>query len=167
MTLGHGEVIGSLNSVGVWLLIHALDTCCQIIHINTLRRRQNGRRFADDICKCIFLNENVLIPIKISLKFVPKGPINNNPALVRIMARRWPGYEPLSETMMVSLLTHICVTQPQWVKTITLILSYLSKMFDITCAVVDKYQLLWTGIIWNDTVLLQMRTVTSRYMGHG
>ena len=35
-----------------------------------------------DIFKCIFLNENVWIPIKISLKFVPKGPINNNPALV-------------------------------------------------------------------------------------
>ena len=32
--------------------------------------------------KCIFLNENVLIAIKISLKFVPKGQINNIPALV-------------------------------------------------------------------------------------
>ena len=49
---------------------------------NTLRPRQNGRPFADDIFKCIFLNENVWIPIKISLKFVPKGPINNIPALV-------------------------------------------------------------------------------------
>ena len=28
------------------------------------------------------------LSIKISLKFVPKGPINNNPALIRIMARR-------------------------------------------------------------------------------
>ena len=32
--------------------------------------------------KCIFLNENVWIPIEISLKFVPKGPIDNIPALV-------------------------------------------------------------------------------------
>ena len=32
--------------------------------------------------KCISLNENVIISIKISLKFVPKGPINNIPALV-------------------------------------------------------------------------------------
>ena len=31
----------------------------------------NGRHFADDIFKWIFLNENVWIPIKISLKFVP------------------------------------------------------------------------------------------------
>ena len=37
---------------------------------------------ADDIFKCIFLNENIRISIKISLKFVPKGPINNTPALV-------------------------------------------------------------------------------------
>ena len=49
---------------------------------NTLRPRQNGRHFADDILKCIFLNENVWIPIEISLKFVPKGPIDNIPALV-------------------------------------------------------------------------------------
>ena len=41
-----------------------------------LSRRQNGRYFPDDIFKWIFLNENVLISIKISLKFVPKGPIN-------------------------------------------------------------------------------------------
>ena len=53
-----------------------------VIQFNTLRPRQNGRHFADDIFKCIFLNENVLISIKISLKFVPKGQINNIPALV-------------------------------------------------------------------------------------
>ena len=82
-------------------------------HINTLRPRQNGRRFADDTFKRIFLNENV--SIKISLKFVPKGPINNIPALVQIMAWRRPGDKPLSEPMMVSLLTHMCVTRPQWV----------------------------------------------------
>ena len=35
-------------------------------HLNILRPRQNGRHFADDICKGIFLNENVWIPIKIS-----------------------------------------------------------------------------------------------------
>ena len=83
--------------------------------LNTLRPRQNGCHFADDISKCIFLNENVWIPVEISLKFIPKGPINNIPALVQIMAWRRPGDKPLSEPMMVSLLTHICVTQPQWV----------------------------------------------------
>ena len=85
-------------------------------HLNTLRPRQNGRHFADDIFKCVFLNENVWIPIKITLKFVPQGPINNTLALVQIMAWRRPGDKPLSGPMMVRLPTHICVTQPQWVK---------------------------------------------------
>ena len=62
---------------------------------NTLRPRQNGRRFADDTFKRIFLNENVSISIKISLKFVPKVPIDNIPALVQIMAWRRPGDKPL------------------------------------------------------------------------
>ena len=53
-----------------------------LVYINTLRPRQDGRYFPDDIFKCIFLNENVLISIKISLKFVPKGQISNIPALV-------------------------------------------------------------------------------------
>ena len=83
--------------------------------LNILRPRQNGCRFPDDIFKCIFLNENAWISLKISLIFVPKVRINNIPALVQIMAWRRPGYKPLSEPKMVSLLTHICVTRPQWV----------------------------------------------------
>ena len=80
---------------------------------NTLWPRQKGRYFLDDILKCIFLNENVWISITISLKFVHKGPFNNIPALVQIMAWRRPGDKPLSEPMMVSLLAHIYVTRPQ------------------------------------------------------
>ena len=83
---------------------------------NTLRPRQNGGHFQDDSFKLIFLNENVGILINISLKFVPKGPINNILALVQIMARRRVGDKPLSEPMVLTLLTHICVTRPQWVK---------------------------------------------------
>ena len=89
-----------------------------IFAFNTLRPRQNGRHFTDDTFKPIFLNENIHISIKISLKFVPKVPINNIPALVQIMAWRRPGDKPLSEPMMVCLLTHICVTRPQWVNII-------------------------------------------------
>ena len=80
-----------------------------INHINTLRQRQNGRHFADCTFKRIFLNENSRIVIKISLKFVPKGPINNIPALVQIMAWRRPGDKPLSDSMVVRLPTHICI----------------------------------------------------------
>ena len=83
---------------------------------NTLKPRQNGHRFADDTFKRIFLNENVRISIKISLKFVPSGSIDNIPTLVQVMAWRRPGDKPLSKPMMVRLPTHICVTRPQWVK---------------------------------------------------
>ena len=61
-------------------------------------------------------NENIWIPIKIALRIVPKGRINNIPALVQIMAWRRPGDKPLSGPMMVRLPTHICITRPQWVK---------------------------------------------------
>ena len=90
-----------------FLLMMLKATKC-FVTVQTLRPRQDGR--------CFFLNENVWIPIKISLKFVSKDPINNNPALVQIMAWRRPGDKPLSEPMVVNLLTHICVCRPQWVK---------------------------------------------------
>ena len=97
---------------------------------NTLRSWQNRRHFVDDIFKSIFLNENARISLKISLKFVPKVRINNIPALVQIMAWRWPGDKPLSEPMMVSLLTHICVTWPQWVHSHWTIYKF-SKVYQI------------------------------------
>ena len=59
--------------------------------------------------------ENVLLAIKISLKFVPKGPKNNIPSLVHIMDWRRPCDKPLSEPMMVRLQTHTWVTRPRWV----------------------------------------------------
>ena len=96
-----------------WWPLWLVRSAC---HCNTLRPRQNGRHFTDDIFKCIFLNENVSISIEISPKIVPKYPINNIPSLVQIMAWCRPGDKPLSEPMMVSLLAHICVTRPQWVK---------------------------------------------------
>ena len=86
--------------------------------VYSLRPGQNGRYFAEDIFICIFIcifNENVWISLAISLKFFPEVRINNIPALVQIMAWRRPGDKPLSESMMVSLLTDICVTRPQWI----------------------------------------------------
>ena len=55
----------------------------EITFINTLRPRQNGQHFADDIFK-------------------------------RFSSMKMFG---LSEPMMFILLTHICVTRPQWVNT--------------------------------------------------
>ena len=68
--------------------------------------------------------------------FVPKGQMNNIPSLVQMMAWRRPGHKPLSEAMMVSLLTHICVTRPQWANclspnniTWTIVLSLVYRIF--------------------------------------
>ena len=77
-------------------------------------RDKMAATLADDTFKYKFFNENVLISIKISLRFVPKGPINNILALVQKMAWRRPGDKALYEPMMFSLLMHICITQ--WVK---------------------------------------------------
>ena len=64
--------------------------------------------FADDIFECIFLNEN-RIPIQISLKFVPRTPIENKPALVEAMAWRQTGDKPLPEPLMTQLTnTYMC-----------------------------------------------------------
>ena len=82
---------------------------------SNLTHWSRSKNFPDDIFKGIFFNEIVRILIKISLKFVPQGPINNIPALFQIMTCRRPGDKPLSESMMVNLLTHKCVTRPQWV----------------------------------------------------
>ena len=64
--------------------------------LNSSPPGQNGCHFADDIFKCIFMNEKFSILIQISLKFVPTGPIENKPAVVQIMAWRRTGDKPLS-----------------------------------------------------------------------
>ena len=81
--------------------------------VNILRLKQNDCHCLDDLFKHIFFNENVWILLKISLKFVPKVPINSIPVLVQVMAWRQPCDKPLSESMMVRLPMHIYVTQPQ------------------------------------------------------
>ena len=67
--------------------------------------------FAAEFFKWIVLNENFWITFKISLKFVPGGPINNIPALDQLMAWYRPGDKPLSEPMSISWLTRICVSE--------------------------------------------------------
>ena len=124
--------------------------------LNTLRLRQNGRHFADDIFKGIFLNENVWNPIKFSLK----GPINNIPELVQITAWRRPGDKPSSELMIVSLPTHISLTRPQWVKHLHFVLTFASNcvyvrqhwfretfLFDILASNCCSSSSLWTRML--------------------
>ena len=58
---------------------------------------------ADNIFSSIFLNENDWIIIQISLKCVPRSPIDNKPALVQVMAWRRIGDKPLPEPMLIQL----------------------------------------------------------------
>ena len=74
----------------------------KLLSLNTLRPRQNDPHLPYDI-------------FKFPLNFVSQGPINNVPALVQMMDWRWPGDKPLSESTMVRLPKHICISQPQWV----------------------------------------------------
>ena len=96
----------------------SLQLVSRLLALNTLRLRQNGYHFPDDIFRCIFLKENLWISIKISLKFIPTGAINNISALVQIIAWRRPGDKLLSEPMMIILPAHIYVTRPQWVNSV-------------------------------------------------
>ena len=92
----------------------------------------------DFIFKCNFVNENVLISIRIWLNFVPNGPIDNKSSLVQIMAwcfhylnQWWPGS-----------LTHTCITQPQWVKLVYTTLNHAVNE--------DGYQWKYSYILLND-----------------
>ena len=57
-------------------------TSCKENRINSLAPGQDGRHFADDIFRSILMNEKLCVLIKISMKFIRKGPIDNNPVLV-------------------------------------------------------------------------------------
>ena len=92
------------------------DTELNGMPFNTLRLRQNCRNLSDNSFRCVFLSEDLWILLKISLKCVSEIWINNIPVLVQIMAWRQSGNKPVSKPMMVSLLMHICITWPQWIK---------------------------------------------------
>ena len=130
----------------------------EMISINTLKPRQNGQHFVDAIFKYIFFNENVWTSIIISLELVPRSQIDNIQALVQIIAWYRPGDKPLSEPMMFSLLTHVCLTRPQWVNAINdkgwlahsmecCFPAALSRVYFCHNAHITIYILEWTGQI--------------------
>ena len=95
------DIIPSSHSRRIQYMLSAFFRMSVCEMFNTLRPRKNGRHFPNYTFKCIFLNETVWISITISLKFVPKGPANNIPVLVQIMAWRRTGNKPLSEVYLV------------------------------------------------------------------
>ena len=56
--------------------------------------------FQTTFSRTFFLSKNAWISIEISLKFIPKGPINNVSTLVQITAQCQPGHKPLAEPMV-------------------------------------------------------------------
>ena len=94
---------------------------------NSSPSHQNGHHFADDILKWIFMNENFCILIKISLKFVPEGPIDKKSVLVQIifgsapshyLNQWWPVhwhiYVALGEDELIGRLTHGGLKKNGW-----------------------------------------------------
>ena len=65
-----------------FVMYHINSNKLEKLEFNSSPPAQNGRYFAHDIFRCIFVTEKFFVLIKISLKFVPKGPIDNIPALV-------------------------------------------------------------------------------------
>ena len=102
------------NLIDVWLTNWPLEETA-VIFTQHIEAETKWPPFADDIFKNIFFYENARILIRTSLNFVPKGPIDNIPALVQIMAWRQPSAKSIFEPMMVRSPMHICVTRPQWV----------------------------------------------------
>ena len=73
---------------------------------------------ADNKFKCIFLNENDRILIRISLKCVPMSPIDNKPVLVQVMAWRQKGDKPLPELMLIKFTDAYMQYWGRWVNSL-------------------------------------------------
>ena len=65
--------------------------------VNSSPLGQNGCLFADNNFRCIFVNEKFCFLVIILLKFVLKGPIDNDRTLVQIMAWHRIGDKTLSQ----------------------------------------------------------------------
>ena len=84
------EPMLSITTRGLWrspesnvqIIMHTVRALLCFVVVNSSLPGHYGRHFADGIFRCIFVKENFCILMKISLKSVPKSPIDNNPALV-------------------------------------------------------------------------------------
>ena len=101
------------QSWGWWFQNSIMTGPTDILTLNTLRPRLNGRHFAGDHFKHIFFIATVRIAITIARKFVPISVVNNIASMAQILTWHRPGNKPLSEQMIVRLPTHICVTRSQ------------------------------------------------------
>ena len=107
-----------IHTLGMFVQLISLCKCNHYLaeFINSFPLDKMSTALADDILKGIFMNWNLCILIRISLKFVPEGPIDNNQHWFRL----WLGAEQATShylnKCLPSSLTHICGTRGIWVK---------------------------------------------------
>ena len=89
---------------------------------------QNDCHFAGAIFKCIFMNGRFCIFIQITLKFVPKGQIDNRPALVQVMAWRRTGDKPLPGSMVTQFINAYMLHQGEMSSGLVLKLGAISEL---------------------------------------
>ena len=135
-----------------------------ILEVKTLNPRQKGRHLQDDIFKYIFVNENIRILLKISLKFVPKVLISNIPALAQIMVLCQQGNKPLSETIVV---TYWCIFVSLSLKELTPIKSNGDRCQNLTshaiCSLVSHIKIPMIHHEWLITVLVNSNSMKAIY----
>ena len=144
-------VLGSLTS---WVsILHQSVTICEkkkwfVRHLFPVKSSSLDKMatiVADDIFKCIFVNEKDKSLIQISLKLVPRGPIDNKPALVQIMVWRRTSDKPLPEPMMAQFTdASIYGTRGRWVKIQRLLHWQKTTCCRDECKCKDGYNL----IVW-------------------
>ena len=88
-----------MTSSQIGCIIHLTKKQCGAI-LTHLPLDKMAAILADNIFKCLLLNENDKIPIQISLKLVPSSPIDNKSAFGQVMAWRRTGVKSLPEQMM-------------------------------------------------------------------
>ena len=128
------QYIGCTNCQPYWTFGLLISTIRNMPYIseqyrnrkyNTLRPRQNGRQFGDEMSGCIFFNENAWIAIRFPLNFVPKGLIDN--ILVHVIA--WS--RALDKPLPGPKLTYICVTGLHNHSTVVYVIR--RDLFTVTC----------------------------------
>ena len=67
---------------GLGFTVCANRSICFVIIWDNMTLQQHDHHFVNDILKFISFNQNCCIFIHISLKCMPKGVINNKPALI-------------------------------------------------------------------------------------
>ena len=101
-----------MGMVNHLIMLELISMCCiPYLNFHSLFKAslpgQYGHHFTDDIFQYIFFSERFCILIQISLKFVPKVPIDNKVALIQLMTWHQTGNKPLSEPML-TVNWHIC-----------------------------------------------------------